>query len=210
MNLFEDEPTQDLAPGAMLLRGFGLDHAPDLLAAIDAVRAQAPLRQMITPGGLTMKVAMSNCGPLGWVSDRRGYRYQPTDPLSGQPWPQMPAPFAELAEAAARRAGFAGFLPDACLINRYVPGTRLSLHQDRDERDHGHPIVSVSLGLPAVFLFGGLQRSDKTLRVPLVHGDVAVWGGPARLRFHGVAPLAAATPGAPWAERFNITLRRAG
>lgn len=210
MSLFDDEPEQDLAPGARLLRGFALDRAEALLAAIEAVRAEAPLRQMITPGGLTMKVAMSNCGPLGWVSDRRGYRYQPTDPLSGQHWPAMPALFAELAEAAAGRAGFSGFAPDAGLINRYTPGTGLSLHQDRDERDHGHPIVSVSLGLPAVFLFGGPQRGDKTLRVPLVHGDVLVWGGPARLCFHGVAPLAPAMPGQPWAERFNITLRRAG
>jgi len=211
MQLFEDEPTQDLAPGAVLLHGFALAQAAALLAAIGSVRAQAPLRHMVTPGGLTMKVAMTNCGRLGWVSDRRGYRYQATDPLEEKkPWPAMPALFAELAHEAAARAGFPGFVTDAALINRYEPGTRLSLHQDRDERDHVHPIVSVSLGLPATFLFGGLARSDKLMKVPLIHGDVVVWGGPARLRFHGVAPLAAAAPGSAWQERFNITLRRAG
>jgi alkylated DNA repair protein (DNA oxidative demethylase) len=210
-SLFDDAAEQELAPGAWLLRGLALARAPALLEAIEAVRAQALLRHMVTPGGLTMKVAMTNCGALGWVSDRRGgYRYQATDPLSGAPWPPLPALFVALAGEAAERAGFAGFAPDACLINRYEPGARLSLHQDRDERDHGHPIVSVSLGLPAVFLFGGLTRSDRPLRVPLQHGDVVVWGGPARLRFHGVAPLDEAAPGQPWAQRFNLTLRRAG
>ena len=211
MNLFDDEESaQELTPGAWLLRSFALERAPALLEAIAAVRAQAPLRHMITPGGLRMNVAMTNCGPLGWVSDRRGYRYQPTDPLDDKPWPALPALFATLARDAAERAGFPGFAPDACLVNRYDPGTRLSLHQDRNERDHGHPIVSVSLGLPATFLFGGLARADRCLHVPLEHGDVVVWGGPARLHFHGVAPLAAAAPGSPWMERFNITLRRAG
>lgn len=208
--LFEDPAEQDLAPGARLLRGFALAQAPQLLAAIEALQAQAPLRHMLTPGGLTMKVAMSNCGTLGWVSDRRGYRYQATDPQDGRPWPAMPTLFATLARSAAERAGFAGFAPDACLINRYEPGTRLSLHQDRDERDHGHPIVSVSLGLPATFLFGGMARGDPLMKLPLVHGDVVVWGGPARLRFHGIAALAAPQPGTPWSERFNLTLRRAG
>ncbi|MDN3921265.1 DNA oxidative demethylase AlkB [Roseateles violae] len=208
--LFDEEPRLALAPGAWLLRGFALAQAPALLAQIAALCEQAPLRHMVTPGGLTMQVAMSNCGALGWVSDRRGYRYQTSDPDSGRPWPAMPPAFAALAQEAAAAAGFAGFMPDACLINRYEPGTRLSLHQDRDEREHGHPIVSVSLGLPAVFLFGGLTRTERPQRLPLVHGDVVVWGGPARLRFHGIAPLAPPEPGAGWGERFNLTLRRAG
>lgn len=209
-SLFDDPPTQDLAPGAMLLRGFALPRADALLAAIEAVRAEAPLRRMVTPGGLTMNVAMTNCGALGWVSDRRGYRYQATDPETGKTWPPMPATFTELAREAAAAAGFAGFAPDACLINRYEPGTKLSLHQDRDERDHGHPIVSVSLGLPAVFQFGGSTRAERPQRVPLAHGDVVVWGGPARLRFHGVLPLADGLHPVTGRQRFNITLRRAG
>lgn len=211
--LFDDDASQaeqDLAPGARLLRGFALPAVPELLAAVAAVQAQAPLRHMRTPGGLEMRVAMSNCGALGWVSDARGYRYQASDPLSGRPWPAMPACFAELAASAAERAGFAGFRPDAALLNRYEPGTRLSLHQDRDERDHAHPIVSVSLGLPALFLFGGLTRGERALRVPLQHGDVLVWGGPARLRFHGVLALAPGEHPLLGAQRINITLRRAG
>ncbi|MET0519785.1 MAG: DNA oxidative demethylase AlkB, partial [Burkholderiaceae bacterium] len=186
--------------------------AEDLWRDIGEVLAAAPPRHLITPGGLRMSVAMSNCGELGWVSDRRGYRYNAIDPDSGRAWPAMPASFQRLAQTAAAEAGFPGFTPDACLINRYEPGARLSLHQDRDERDHGHPIVSISLGLPATFLFGGHARSERCLRVPLQHGDVLVWGGPSRLRFHGVAPLAADAPatGPRWAERFNLTLRKAG
>jgi alkylated DNA repair protein (DNA oxidative demethylase) len=172
--------------------------------------AQAPLRQMITPGGLRMSVAMTNCGPVGWVSDRAGYRYAPLDPTTGQPWPAMPRVFATLARRAAAEAGFDGFAPDACLINRYEPGTRLSLHQDRDERDYGAPIVSVSLGVSAIFLFGGSKRSDKTLRTRLEHGDVVVWGGPARLRYHGVLPLEQSSHPRTGPLRFNLTFRKAG
>ena len=181
-----DEP---LCEGAVVLRGFALADQRDLLHAIDAIAAQAPFRHLITPGGFRMSVGMTNAGPLGWVSDRRGYRYDPLDPDSGQPWPALPDVFCRLAAGAAERAGFADFVPDACLINRYVPGTRLTLHQDRNERDFEQPIVSVSLGIPAVFLFGGMQRTDRTMRVPLAHGDVVVWGGPARLRYHGILPL---------------------
>jgi alkylated DNA repair protein (DNA oxidative demethylase) len=157
-----------------------------------------------------MSVAMSNCGTLGWLSDRRGYRYDRIDPESGRPWPALPDSFAALARRAAAQAGFEGFVPDACLINRYAPGARLSLHQDRDEREPVHPIVSVSLGLPATFLFGGARRSDRALRVPLVHGDVVVWGGPARLHYHGVLPVPDGEHPltGPW--RINLTLRRAG
>jgi alkylated DNA repair protein (DNA oxidative demethylase) len=202
-----------LADGALLLRGFAFaDPAAEkaLLEALEQVLEQAPPRRMTTPNGLRMSVAMSNCGPLGWVSDRAGYRYEPVDPLSGRPWPALPAPFLRLARSAAEAAGFAGFEPDACLVNRYEPGTRLSLHQDRDERDFGAPIVSVSLGLPAVFLFGGLRRGDPAARVPLEHGDVVVWGGPSRLRYHGVLPLAAGHHPRLGARRVNLTFRRAG
>ncbi|WP_426688697.1 DNA oxidative demethylase AlkB [Rhodanobacter ginsengiterrae] len=202
-----DEP---LCEGAMVLRGFALDHEVALLQALDAIVAQAPLRHLLTPGGLRMSVAMTNAGPLGWVSDRRGYRYEAIDPDGGKPWPSMPPVFLQLAGAAAAQAGFAGFVPDACLVNRYAAGTRLSLHQDRDEHDLGQPIVSVSLGIPATFLFGGLQRSDRPLRVPLAHGDVVVWGGPARLRYHGVLPLKPNHHALLGDCRINLTFRRAG
>ena len=208
-SLFDEPAELPLAPGACLLRGLALTQSAHLQAGIATVQAQAPLRQMLTPGGKTMAVWMTNCGPLGWVSDRRGYRYQALDPISGQPWPALPAAFAQLARQAAELAGFPLFAPDACLINRYLPGTRLSLHQDRDEQDFTQPIVSVSLGLPAVFLFGGLSRSDKTERLDLQHGDVLVWGGPARLRFHGVMPLAGGRHAELGEQRINLTFRRA-
>ncbi|MDI3380029.1 DNA oxidative demethylase AlkB [Xenophilus aerolatus] len=199
-----------LEPGASVLRGFALPEVDALRRDLDAVLAAAPLRHLVTPGGKTMSVAMTNCGALGWVSDRSGYRYTACDPLSDRPWPAMPASFRALAVAAAARAGFEGFAPDACLVNRYVPGARLTLHQDRDERQMGQPIVSVSLGLPAVFLWGGAQRADRTRRVPLAHGDVVVWGGPARLRFHGVTRLADGEHPFMGACRINLTFRCAG
>jgi len=164
---------------------------------------------MITPGGFTMSVAMTNCGSVGWLTDRTGYRYDPVDPASGKPWPPMPAVFRDLATTAAAQARFAGFTPDACLINRYEPGTRLSLHQDKDEQDYASPVVSVSLGLPARFLFGGLKRSDPQTKIPLEHGDVVVWGGPARLAFHGVMPLADGVHPAVGRQRINLTFRKA-
>lgn len=202
--------TQPLALGAVLLRGLAGAGAEALWADLQAVLQQAPLRHMVTPGGFRMSVAMSNCGALGWVSDDTGYRYDPLDPGSGQPWPALPASFRALAHRAAEQAGFAAFEPDACLINRYAAGARLTLHQDRNERDLRQPIVSVSLGLPAVFLFGGPQRRDATMRVPLVHGDVVVWGGPARLRYHGVLALKPGHHALTGACRINLTLRRAG
>ena len=213
-DLFADEPVaqqaeEALAPGAVLLRGWARDDGPALLEAISAVIRQSPLRHMITPGGFQMSVAMTNCGAAGWITDRTGYRYGPLDPLSGQPWPAMPALLAQLATDAAAQAGFAGFAADACLINQYEPGSRMSLHQDKNEQDYSAPIVSVSLGLPAVFMFGGEQRADRPLRVPLGHGDVVVWGGPARLRFHGVAPLKDGEHPLLGRRRINLTFRRA-
>jgi DNA oxidative demethylase len=201
---------ETLCAGACVLRGFALEAMPRLLTAIDSVIERAPLRHMITPGGFRMSVAMTNCGALGWVTDRRGYRYTEIDPQSGAPWPQMPVAFRILARSAGERAGFAGFAPDACLINRYEPGARLTLHQDRDERDFGHPIVSVSIGLPATFQFGGTKRSERTRRVPLRHGDVVVWGGPARLYHHGVLSLKAGVHEVTGSARLNLTFRRAG
>ena len=197
-----------MAEGAVLLRGFAKSFEAELIEALRDIAAQAPFRHMITPGGHRMSVAMSNCGGLGWVTDRSGYRYDASDPETGKPWPAMPPLFRELARQAAAEAGFDGFSPDACLINRYQSGARMSLHQDKDELDFGAPIVSVSLGLPATFLFGGSRRSDKPRRFRLEHGDVAVWGGPARLRFHGVAPLADGEHALMGRQRINLTFRK--
>lgn len=202
-------PRDVLGAGTAVLAGFALDRELELLSSLKLVVAQSPLRNMITPGGFRMSVAMSNCGPLGWITDRTGYRYSGTDPETNCTWPEMPRAFRNLAESAAYEAGFPDFFPDACLINRYQPGTKLSLHQDKDEHDFTQPIVSVSLGLPATFLFGGLQRGDKTVRIPLVHGDVVVWGGPARLRYHGVAPLADGEHPRLGRLRYNLTFRKA-
>ena len=198
-----------MAEGAVLLRRFAKPVEAGLLSALGEIEAQAPFRHMFTPGGHRMSVAMTNCGGCGWVTDRQGYRYGDIDPEAGRPWPAMPALFRELAETAAREAGFVGFAPDACLINRYEPGARMSLHQDRDERDFSVLIVSVSLGLPATFLFGGPKRSDKPQRYRLEHGDVVVWGGPSRLFFHGVAPLADGEHAGLGRKRINLTFRRA-
>ena len=197
-----------LAPGAMLLAGFARPFETPLIAAIRSVIECAPFRHLVTPGGYRMSVAMTSCGTAGWVSDRTGYRYTAMDPETRQPWPPMPEAFAEIAEQAAAKAGFTDFRPDACLINRYEPGAKLSLHQDKDELDFNAPIVSVSLGLPATFLFGGLNRSDKTARYRLTHGDVVVWGGPARLAYHGVMPLADGEHPLLGRQRINLTFRK--
>jgi alkylated DNA repair protein (DNA oxidative demethylase) len=199
-----------LGPGAAVLRGFAAPDDAPLLAGVQDVTAQAPFRHMVTPGGFRMSVAMTNCGTRGWVTDRSGYRYDPIDPESGRHWPPMPAAFSRLAADAAEHAGFDGFVPDACLINRYEAGTRLSLHQDKNEQDLGAPVVSVSLGIPAVFLFGGLNRGDKATRVLLNHGYVVVWGGPARLRYHGVRPLQDGHHPLVGDHRINLTFRKAG
>jgi alkylated DNA repair protein (DNA oxidative demethylase) len=213
-DLFDSVPDtrparEDMAEGAVLLRGHARPLQDEIIAALRDIVAQAPFRRMVTPGGHQMSVAMTNCGPLGWTTDRSGYRYVQDDPETGRPWPAMPPVFAQLAEQAAAAAGFVRFSPDACLINRYEPGARMSLHQDRDEQDFDKPIVSVSLGLPAIFLFGGLKRSDKARRFRLEHGDVVVWGGPSRLFFHGVAPLADGEHALLGRQRINLTFRKA-
>ena len=214
LNLFEHggaggTAREPLGPGAVLLRGFALTEEAALLKALEAVTAASPFRHMETSGGYRMSVGMTNCGTYGWVTDETGYRYDPVDPLSGQPWPPMPEAFLRLAQDAAEAGGFPDFVPDACLINRYAPGARLSLHQDKNERDFRQPIVSISLGLPAIFLFGGMERSDRQERVKLWHGDAMVWGGPDRLRYHGVIPLKDGWHSILGRARINLTFRRA-
>jgi DNA oxidative demethylase len=208
-NLFEGL-VESLGDGAAVLREFALPEQTALLAALQDVKAAAPFRHMITPGGYRMSVAMTNCGSLGWVTEKTGYRYDAIDPLTQRPWPAMPEAFLHLASDAAAAAGFSNFVPDACLINCYEPGAKLSLHQDRDERDFDQPIVSVSLGIPAIFLFGGLKRADRTARIAVTHGDVVVWGGPARLRYHGVLPLKEGEHPLLGRQRINLTFRKAG
>ena len=210
-NLFgEQAPAREaIAEGAMLLRGFSTGVAPRLMDDLAKIVEVAPLRHMVTPGGFTMSVAMTNCGQAGWVSDLRGYRYDARDPVTGKAWPEMPASFRQLAVDAARDAGYEGFEPDACLINRYEPGARLTLHQDRNERDYTAPIVSVSLGLPAVFQFGGATRKDRPRRMRLESGDVVVWGGATRLAYHGVASLKDGEHALTGRCRINLTFRKA-
>ena len=204
-----DQPER-LAAGASLLRGFAVPAVADLLDALHALQAVSAFRQMVTPGGFPMSVAVSNCGALGWTSSRQGYRYTARAPDTGQAWPPMPEAFWRLARDAAAHAGFPHFDPDACLINRYRPGARLTLHQDRNERDFSQPIVSVSLGMSATFVFGGLSRTGKTAKLPLHHGDVVVWGGPDRLRYHGVLPLPDLPHPLLGRQRINLTFRKAG
>ena len=205
----EAQPSrEEIADGAVLLRGFVKPIDTELIAAVRAIVAQSPFRRMTTPNGHLMSVAMTNCGERGWITDHTGYRYDPIDPRTGAPWPAMPPVLRDLARGAAEQGGFQNFAPDACLVNRYEPGTRLSLHQDKDELDYSAPIVSVSLGLPATFLFGGMARADKPRRFRLVHGDVVVWGGASRLAYHGVAPLADGEHGLLGRKRINLTFRR--
>ncbi|MEY9757892.1 DNA oxidative demethylase AlkB [Bradyrhizobium yuanmingense] len=205
----EAQPSREnIADGAVLLRGFVKPIESELIDAVRAIVAQSPFRRMTTPGGHLMSVAMTNCGERGWITDHTGYRYDPIDPRTGAPWPAMPPLLADLARRAAEQGGFERFAPDACLVNRYEPGTRLSLHQDKDELDYSAPIVSVSLGLSATFLFGGLARADKPRRFRLVHGDVVVWGGASRLVYHGVAPLADGEHPLLGRKRINLTFRR--
>jgi alkylated DNA repair protein (DNA oxidative demethylase) len=199
-----------LGAGTAFLAGFALDTQDELLLSLKCIAERSPFRNMVTPGGYRMSVAMTNCGLLGWVTDRTGYRYDAIDPEMNRPWPMMPLPFRELAVAAAEEAGFSNFVPDACLINRYEPGARLSLHQDKNEHDLTQPVVSVSLGLPATFLFGGLERAERTQRIQIVHGDVIVWGGPARLRYHGIVPLRDGEHSRTGRVRYNLTFRKAG
>ncbi|MEJ2630712.1 MAG: DNA oxidative demethylase AlkB [Acidihalobacter sp.] len=208
-DLFADTGSTTICEGAVLLHGFAAAEATQLMEAITGVYAQAPPRHMITPGGHRMSAAMSNCGRYGWVTDHRGYRYETTDPDTGRPWPPIPGVIATLARRAAAAAGHADFEPDACLINRYAPGAKMSLHQDRDEQDFSAPIVSVSLGLSATFLFGGSKRNERPRRIVVQSGDVIVWGGSARLNFHGIAPLPEGEHPLTGTCRINLTLRRA-
>ncbi len=215
LDLFAEQDLQQparverISDQAFVLRGFALPRIKELLAALDTVLLQSPLRQMQTPGGFTMSARLSSCGDWGWTTDRDGYRYSPVDPLHARPWPAMPGVFLALAEAAASAAGFENFVPDACLINSYAPGAKMSLHQDKNERSFIAPIVSVSLGLPAVFQFGGFERSDPSQRISLFHGDIVVWGGVDRLRFHGVMPIKPGHHSLLGQQRINITLRQA-
>jgi DNA oxidative demethylase len=213
-DLFDDEARSNaeiepLADGAVLLRGFASLEASAVMEALQDILLAAPFRHMVTPGGFRMSVAMTNCGRAGWITDRRGYRYEPLDPTTGRPWPPLPEVFLRLSTRAATQGGFADFEPDACLVNRYEPGARLSLHQDRNERNLAAPIVSVSLGLPATFLFGGQRRAVRPRRVRLESGDIAVWGGPARLAFHGIEPLADGDHQLTGRCRINLTFRQA-
>ena len=213
-DLFADvaplEETVKLADGATLFRGCASEIAPFIVEAISQIAKTSPFRHMVTPGGYTMSVAMTNCGRAGWTTDRKGYRYATIDPETNAPWPAMPLAFQRLAEMTAERAGFSRFKPDSCLINRYDPGAKLSLHQDKNEQSFDSPIVSVSLGLPAKFLFGGMQRNDRPQRIRLENGDVIVWGGPARLRYHGIVPLRDGEHSKTGRVRYNLTFRKAG
>lgn len=211
MDLFTDQQptTQEIVKDAYLLKSFALGNQAQLLADLTQLLEASPLRNMVTPGDFSMSVAMSNCGELGWVSDRKGYRYATHDPLTDKPWPAMPNSFRTLAQQSASAVGYESFHPDACLINQYKVGARMSLHQDKNELDFNQPIVSVSLGLPAIFQFGGFERADKTVSLLLEHCDVVVWGGESRLRFHGILPVKASI-NAALNCRINLTFRRAG
>jgi len=200
---------ESLRPGALLLRGYARPVAQALIEELVEITRRAPFRHMSTPGAYRMSVGMTNCGTLGWITDRRGYRYERTDPVSSQPWPGMPEAFLDIAVRAATEGGYPNFGPDACLINRYEAGARLSLHQDKNEQSFRSPVVSVSLGLPAIFQFGGLKRSDPLVRVRLEHGDVVVWGGPSRLCYHGILPLKDGSHPATGNCRLNLTFRHA-
>jgi alkylated DNA repair protein (DNA oxidative demethylase) len=203
-----DAPEPSIAPGVVLLRGYAQADADALVAAVARIAAAAPFRQMVTPGGFTMSAALTNCG-AGWISDRKGYRYSDINPQTGKAWPEIPALFSALARRAAAASGYPDFIPDACIINRYIPGARMSLHQDSQEKPLDAPVVSVSLGLSATFLWGGMARAGRPQRILLHHGDVIVWGGPSRLNFHGIAPLKPGSHPRVGAQRFNLTFRKA-
>jgi alkylated DNA repair protein (DNA oxidative demethylase) len=203
-----DLPETNIAPGVVLLRGYALADANALVAAVQRIAAAAPFQHMVTPGGFTMSAALTNCG-AGWISDRKGYRYSDINPQTGDAWPEIPGLFSTLAQRAAAAAGYPDFIPDACIINRYIPGARMSLHQDSQEKPLDAPVVSVSLGLSATFLWGGMARAGRPQRILLHHGDVIVWGGPSRLNFHGIAPLKPGSHPSVGAQRFNLTFRRA-
>ena len=213
-DLFQDQPPdlperQALGPESWLLRHTLQTTACHLMADIHTLTATHPFQHMVTRGGHTMSVATSSYGSYGWVSDaQKGYRYASSNIETGQPWPPIPAHWLALATALAEKAGFNGFHPDSALINRYAVGARMGLHQDRDEATLAWPIVSLSLGLPARFMFGGKQRQAPVKDFTLLHGDVVVWGGADRLRFHGIRPLKAGHHSLTGPYRYNITFRR--
>ena len=198
---------EPLGNGAFLLPGFA--DTDEILEELPELIAQSPLRRMMTPGGRQMRVAMTNCGQYGWVSDAGGYRYQREDPITGHPWPKLPEKFMSLAERASKKAGYSGFQPDVCLINRYEVGVSLSPHIDQDEADKGWPIVSVSIGIPAIFQLFGPTRGGPARNIPLSDGDVVVLGGAARMYYHGVRPVKAATDPRTGPVRYNLTFRKA-
>jgi alkylated DNA repair protein (DNA oxidative demethylase) len=212
MDLFNEltPNCQEIAKDTFLLRGFALTNEVKILADLAAIISQSPLRHMMTPMGFAMSAAMTNCGDLGWISNSNGYRYDALDPQTRKPWPAMPISFLELAQNAAIEAGFNDFKPDACLVNQYKVGASMGLHQDKNELDFTQPIVSVSLGIPATFQFGGLSRSDKPIKMLLTHGDIVVWGGDSRLKYHGIMPLKPNIHGVLGPYRFNLTFRKAG
>jgi alkylated DNA repair protein (DNA oxidative demethylase) len=199
---------EPLADGAFLLRAFALPDAPAILEHLREIAIEAPPRHMVTPGGHSMSVAMTNCGDAGWTTDRRGYRYSKVDPETNRPWPPMPPLFSQLAASAAQAAGYLNFHPDSCLINYYEPTAKMSLHQDKDEHDFTQPIVSVSLGLPATFLFGGPERSSQARKIRLEHGDIVVFGGNSRKFYHGIAPLKPGYHPDTGSCRINLTFRK--
>ena len=224
MDLFENDlfgsPVEQqvhIAEGAMLLRQFvqqnknALLDETTVLADLNCILENSPLRKMTTASGFTMSVAMTNCGKLGWVSGSNGYMYSSIDPETAQPWPAMPPALLEAATRIARQAGYPGFLPDACLINRYLAGAQMGLHQDRDEKDFSQPIVSLSIGLSARFIIGGLDsaagRNAHTQSVVLKHGDAIVFGAAARLMFHGVLSLKPGHHPLVGNSRINLTFR---
>lgn len=209
--LFDAEPLppQVIAGGAVLLRGWAAVHAHAWIAAVQQVLAQQPFQAAFTASGLPMSVRTSNCGEWGWAASRSGYGYTRSDPATGMPWPAMPTFLKQQAQALAAQAGYPGFDPDVCLINSYDVGAKMGLHHDADEKDHAAPIVSVSLGLPCTFVWGGLQRSDPVRSFRLEHGDVLVWGGASRMVFHGVRPLQAGQHHLLGAQRWNLTFRMA-
>ncbi len=212
-NLFEDEvgetKPEKIGEGAILLRGFALREAAEIQAELKKVAAKAKPRKMQTPGGHYMSVAMTNCGEAGWTTDRKGYQYAKVDPETGRLWPEIPEVMMRLAARAAETAGYPDFEPDSCLINYYEPASKMGLHQDKNEEDYSQPIVSVSLGISATFLFGGLKRTDPTRKIKLEHGDVVVWGGRSRMVYHGIAPLKAGEHPETGALRINLTFRKA-
>lgn len=207
--LFDVEPQDPLpiAEGAVLLRGWAAVNDAQWLAAVRQVLAQQPFQAAYTASGLPMSVRTSNCGSWGWAASRSGYGYTRSDPDSGRPWPEMPIFLKLQAQALASAAGYLAFDPDVCLINSYELGAKMGLHHDADEKDKAAPIVSVSLGLPCTFVWGGLQRSDPVRSFALEHGDVLVWGGASRMVFHGVRPLRAGQHHLLGAQRWNLTFR---